>query len=252
MRNGVSVTRSGAKGGGKTFRVPRKVREQARYGLLAVQTFSSVQPEALQVANMLASGESVGPAVPEAIRRYYRLNPWDQGRNAESQLYGGKYGKNWAERCASLLDEPRPIVAAADVTGDGRPPWDLTDEEVETMMEWSRAMRGAADEYADSKSEAVEVVEQASDVEDAGEVALEGEAESEEPEEDEEAEVAAPDELSAAAADARRRMEAVVLDRRRRELVARMSGAVLAAAGPVGDDAAEGGDDSGDAVPKAG
>jgi hypothetical protein len=127
----------------KTFRVPKRVRDQASYGLTEVESLESAPPEAFQVANFLLSGESLGPAVLRSINDYFLNNESEPLDTPVPKMYGGKAGREWASRCLAVL--PTEAVTAATEPMD-RVAWDLSDEEVEAILEWSRnAMAGEAD-----------------------------------------------------------------------------------------------------------
>lgn len=120
----------------KTFRVPKRVREQAGYGLAEMDRLESVPAEAVQVASFLVAERPVGPAILRAMSRYFIDNPRKPLTTPLAKMYGGKAGKEWAARTISAT-APKPLVAAGELDHPG---WDPTDEEIDAMIEFSKAM----------------------------------------------------------------------------------------------------------------
>jgi hypothetical protein len=244
----------------KTFRVPKRVREQAAYGLQALDSFDGVPQEAVTVANMLISGQPVGPVVPRVMHRFFFDNRQVPLKSPVAQMYGGKAGREWASRCDATVHLSGALVAAANQGAAeelDREPWDLSDDEVDAILEWARSQRAEAEEGEPQPGdegvvEGADAVEEA--VGEAGSGMPEAEAAADEEHERElfqsavmEAVQADAAEFAAAAAAAKERIEQAALTRARRELAARMArGSQFAA--PEAPAAAPAGE--GDAGPK--
>lgn len=234
----------------KTFRVPRRVREQVKYGLQNLESFDDAPAGSLQVASLLASGEPVGPAVPRAIREYFALNIRVSAKSPVAQLFGGGAGREWAGRCLAVLDQPRPLTASAELKDElGREPWDLTDDEVDAILAFARSVSGldldqiAAGERAKAEEPVTAPVGEPVSEPESGSAADEAAVFEVNPFEDYFATDFSLADAAAQAIEARRRMEQVRMERARRELSFRMARAsVFEAAAPAVDSGAVPGD----------
>lgn len=125
----------------KTFRVPRRVQEQAELGMQQLASFDGLSGDAFRIATLLSSGKPVGSVVPASIVRFFAATRYPVYTTPEALLYGGEVGQEWASRCQGKRRAAKSLVAAAKTEPEDSESLDLDDDAVDMLIAFAQSLR---------------------------------------------------------------------------------------------------------------